>query len=115
MKKRGRHLAHADDEARHTVRKTIKKLRYGAEFFAGVFDTPRQRKRYRRFVAALETLQDDLGALNDLVTAPAALKALGLAGEPDAKRLLARGKRKALLASAADAHEDLIETRPFWR
>lgn len=115
VKRRGRHLARADDETRHTVRKDAKKLRYGAEFFAGLYDTPRERRRHRKFVAALADLQDELGALNDLATAPQILAELGLTDEPDSAKLLKGGKRKALIAAAAETHGDLIDAKRFWR
>lgn len=115
VKKGGRNLAHADDTTRHELRKDAKKLRYGVEFFAGLFTRKRERRRFERFLAALENLQDQLGALNDLATAPSLLKQLGLADEPGAKALLAGGRRKKLIAAAADAHDDLIDTKRFWR
>ena len=115
VKKGGRDLAHIDDEARHEVRKDAKKLRYASEFFASLFERKRERRRHKRFISALENLQDQLGALNDLATAPQLLKQLGLADDPDAARLLAEGKREALLEAAVDAHEDLIDMKQFWR
>lgn len=115
VKKRGRHLAAADDETRHAVRKDAKKLRYAAEFFATLFDRKREQRRHRRFVAALERLQDDLGALNDLSTAPEVLTRLGLIDLPGAAALLASGSRPALLDSAEAAHEALVDAKRFWR
>ncbi|SNT23369.1 CHAD domain-containing protein, partial [Sphingomonas laterariae] len=115
VKKGGRDLAHIDDETRHEVRKDAKKLRYASEFFASLFERKRERRRHKRFISALENLQDQLGALNDLATAPQLLKQLGLADDPDAARLLAEGKREALLEAAVDAHEDLIDMKQFWR
>ena len=115
VKKGGRDLARADDKARHKVRKDAKKLRYAAEFFAGLFERKREKRRYKRFVKALEALQDQLGALNDLATAAEVLEKLGVAGDPDAPRLLAGGQKKKLLEVAGDAHEDLFDTKPFWR
>ena len=115
VKRGGRDLAHADDETRHELRKDAKKLRYGAEFLAGVFATKPERRRYKKFVHALELLQDELGTLNDLATAPETLQELGLADDPEAARLMDAGKRKALLESAAEAHEELIDAKRFWR
>lgn len=114
VKKEGRDLADADDEGRHEVRKGAKKLRYAAEFFASLFARKRERRRHKRFVAALEALQDQLGALNDLATAPDVMEKLGVADDPDAPRLLARGGKKRLLETAGDAHEDLFDTKRFW-
>lgn len=115
MKKEARDLAHADDRARHEVRKHAKKLRYAGEFFASLFARKRERRRYKRFVAALEVLQDQLGLLNDLATAPDILKKLGVAGDPEAARLLARGRKKSLVEKADRAREALLDTKRYWR
>ncbi len=114
VKKDGRDLAGADDEARHELRKDAKKLRYAAEFFASLFERKRDKRRYKRFIAALEALQDELGALNDLATAPEVLEKLGVADDPEASTLLAEGRKKKLVAAAADAHEELVDTKRFW-
>lgn len=114
VKKRGRHLTEIDDTARHRVRKTAKKLRYAAEFYASLFDTSGEERRRERFVATLKKLQDHLGTLNDLAVAPAILERLELSDEPGAAALLGHG-RKPQLRSAADAYRALAETRRFWR
>jgi triphosphatase len=113
VKKDGRGLAHAHDEARHDVRKDAKKLRYASEFFRSLFERKAERRRYKTFVAALEELQEQLGALNDLATAPAALNELGLAEAPGAA-LLSAEQKSALIEAAAEAYEDLVETKRFW-
>lgn len=114
VKKDGRDLAAADDRARHEVRKDAKKLRYAAEFFASLFARKGKQRRYKRFVAALEALQDQLGLLNDLATAPEILKKLGVAEDPDAAELLARGQKQNLIAKAEAAGEKLFDTKRFW-
>jgi len=115
VKKQGRDLAELDDETRHEVRKAAKKLRYASEFFRALFDDKRQRRRYKRFVSALEELQDRLGALNDLVAAPGLLDRAGLLEAPGAAPLLAAGHKRKLLDSAADAHAALVDAKRFWR
>ena len=115
VKKDGRDLEKADDETRHEVRKDAKKLRYASEFFAALFDAKRERKRHKRFLAALEDLQDHLGALNDLATAPEEMVKLGLQDDPEAQRLLKSGGKDELIAQAADAHETLADAKRFWR
>jgi triphosphatase len=50
---------------RHKLRIYLKKLRYGAEFFAAVF--PKGGHSQQRFIRRLEALQDTLGKLNDHV------------------------------------------------
>jgi inorganic triphosphatase YgiF len=114
--KGGRDLAAVTDRVRHEVRKDAKKLRYGAEFFRALFDTDRHRRRYGQFIAALEQLQEDLGSLNDIATAPLILGRLGLGDDPDAAALLTTSDRKeALLENAAGASEALLRAKRFWR
>jgi len=112
VKKQGRDLAKGDDQARHTLRKNAKKLRYAGEFFTALFDRKRERRRYKRFISALEALQDELGALNDLVTAPAILSSLDIADGPALRFPVSRRK---MLDAAGEAHEALVDARRFWR
>ncbi|AJR24880.1 MULTISPECIES: CYTH and CHAD domain-containing protein [Sphingobium] len=112
--KEGRGLAGLSDEARHEVRKDAKKLRYASEFFAGLFEGRKARRRRGKFIAALEQVQSELGALNDLVAAPGLLAHYGLGGEEARLRPKRKRKRK-LLGAAARAHEDLLEAPRFWR
>lgn len=115
VKKGGERLKDIDDEARHELRKDAKKLRYAAEFFRPLFDGKGEKARQKAFIAALEELQDELGALNDLATAPHVLDRLGIAADPEAAALVAGGKKKPLIAAAADAHADLVEADRYWR
>ena len=115
VKEGSRNLRGTDDEARHEVRKDAKKLRYAAEFFALLFDGKGEKAQRKCFIVALESVQDKLGALNDLATAPHLLGRLGIADDPEASALLAGGKKKALIAAAADAHGNLIDSGRYWR
>jgi inorganic triphosphatase YgiF len=114
VKKGGRHIETIDDDARHEVRKAAKKLRYSAEFYAGLYDRKRQLSRHKDFVAALTDLQDQLGALNDLVTAREVLDGLGLAKDPQSAKLLGATSKPKLLKAASDACDKMIEADPFW-
>lgn len=108
----GEHMEQLADEERHEVRKDAKKLRYAVEFFAGLFDGKKQRRRQAKFLAALEDLQTELGTLNDLAMMPKALTHYGLeAGSlsPDA------GKKRKLLKAAAKAQAALAEAKRFWK
>lgn len=115
VKRGGRNITGADDEARHEVRKDAKKLRYTAEFFASLFAAKAEKRRLKKFIAALEKLQDRLGALNDLATGAQTLEWLGLADTPDAKPLLGKKTGKALIKGAAEAHDELMDSERFWR
>lgn len=58
-----RRIAVLDDEARHRLRIEVKRLRYGIDFFDGLFDA----KAAATFVEVLGDLQDALGKLTDAV------------------------------------------------
>lgn len=115
VRKDGRDLQHLEDDARHQLRKDAKKLRYAAEFFGPLFDGKRERPSQKSFLSALAEIQDHLGALNDLATAPRVLERHALADDRDASTLLAHGRKKELLAAAADAHADLVDADRYWR
>ncbi|WP_157216605.1 CYTH and CHAD domain-containing protein [Flavisphingomonas formosensis] len=115
VKKSGKDLAGLDDEARHELRKAAKKLRYASEFFHALFDGKRAKRRYKRFISTLEELQDRLGALNDMATAPELLDRLGLADAPGAAPLIGTRHKRKLLDTAADAHDALLDCKRFWR
>ena len=57
--------ARPDAEERHQLRLDVKKLRYAAEFLAGLWAKKPQPAQRDRFIAALKDLQDRLGDLND--------------------------------------------------
>lgn len=115
VKKGGHDMARLEDEVRHDVRKDAKKLRYAAEFFAPLFEGKRELSLQKKFIAALEEVQEQLGALNDLATAPHVLERLGVADDPEASSLLAGGRKKSLLSAAADAHDDFANAPRYWR
>lgn len=112
--KHGRRMTTLDDQRRHEVRKKAKKLRYASEFFAELFaGTKKERRRYVRYIEVLEELQDELGALNDLVTMPSLLARYGLTDDvAGAKGGVGKKKR---VAAAADAHKELADAKRFWR
>lgn len=115
LKKDGATLSKLDDERRHEVRKDAKKLRYAAEFFASLFDGKRGRSRYAKFIAAMEALQDDLGALNDLVSMPGVLEEHSLLHHPARDTLLSHANKDALIDSAQLHVDDVLDTKRFWK
>ncbi|MBI5430815.1 MAG: CHAD domain-containing protein [Nitrosomonadales bacterium] len=61
----GKQLNTVDAERLHALRILAKKLRYSAEFFAGLYD----RQKTRAFLAALSEVQEVLGQINDVAVA----------------------------------------------
>ncbi|MGK6323682.1 CHAD domain-containing protein [Sphingomonas sp. DT-51] len=110
IKRRGRELAELDDEDRHRVRILAKKLRYAAGFFEMLYTGKKARLRFKAFLKSMEALQDRLGELNDLATAPNLLARFGL----DTNVAMPAGRREALLAHAAEAHQALMDAKRFW-
>lgn len=115
LKRHGRALDAIDDEHRHEARKDAKKLRYAAEFFSSLYLEKASARRYKRFLATMQELQDQLGDLNDLVTGPVVLDRIGLGDHPNAKKLVPQSSRSDLIASSQAALEDLTDLKRFWR
>lgn len=123
VKKRGRDLDTLSPEDRHQVRIAAKKLRYGAEFFGGLFTGKKAGKRQAAFVKVLSELQDCLGDLNDIATGHELLNDLTDTDLKATSAVFAAGMTAAdiearsgkLLKAAAQAHQELVDLRPFWR
>ncbi|WP_332800547.1 CYTH and CHAD domain-containing protein [Sphingomonas sp. PB2P12] len=110
MKRRGHDLDHLDDEARHRIRIIAKKLRYATGFFQSLYTRKPDRRRFKTFTRHLEALQDHLGILNDLATAPALMERFGL----DQEASLPSAERQQILSDATEAYERLIAAKRFW-
>lgn len=115
LKKHGQDLSGVDDEHRHEVRKDAKKLRYAAEFFRSLFPDKRGERRYKRFVGAMEALQEELGALNDLATGPVVLEEYGLRSFAGADELIVHADKTKLTRAAQNALDDVLDSKRFWR
>jgi len=109
--------AAGSDQARHKLRIALKNLRYGVDFFAGLFGHARSRRAYAKRMAAL---QDLLGLRNDIVVARIYLKELRDEIGPEADRIVEfiRGWH-AREAAAADqaigkAWKKFKRTEIFW-
>jgi triphosphatase len=63
--KRGRHIRSASEDQLHRLRRSVKKLRYAAEFLESLY----KRKQARKYLDACKALQESLGASNDSTTA----------------------------------------------
>lgn len=114
LKKDGKALSSIDDEHRHEVRKDAKKFRYAAEFFGSLFADKRGASRHKKFLSAMETLQDDLGALNDLATAPHVLEKHGLAEHPARDSVVPHADKQVLIEKAQASLDDVLDTKRFW-
>ena len=118
MRKRGKQLAQLDANKRHKLRIQVKKLRYAAEFFSGLCQNKKAVRRQKKFMPALERLQDGLGDLNDiavderLIASAAAPKRAFAAG-------LLTGREEAreneALSNAIDGYIKLVKAKSFWR
>jgi CHAD domain-containing protein len=88
-------LPNATNETLHQARIAGKRLRYTLEFFAEALG-----RKVEQELAPLVALQENLGALQDGITAQAHIAALGLAQDPGAQEYLAfrEQERAALLA-----------------
>ncbi len=106
--KRGKGFPDITDEARHELRIALKNLRYGAEFFGGLFDRGRKAKSYAGGISAL---QDILGSHNDMVSARQFLREISAAAGPAAEKgsgfMLGWHARGTAIADA--------ELRGFWK
>jgi triphosphatase len=117
VRKAGKHLALLSIEQRHTLRKALKTLRYGAASLAGLYPA----RRARRYLDTVARLQDVLGALNDLAVAQ------GLASNlcaPAGRALAGAVSRlEAIFAKRLTGRVEALEpawrafrsAEPFWR
>lgn len=125
FEKKARDLAALGPKARHRLRIKVKKLRYATDFFASAFTSRKSILRQKAFSSALETLQDRLGELNDMVAGrnPGALDLasvddIGRAGlRVVLERMLAArdGSEQRLLKAAQKASNEAMLVRRFWK
>lgn len=120
--KLGKSFETLSTEQRHEVRIALKKVRYAAEFFVGLYPSMRARP----FITAMRHLQNTLGASNDVATAEHLLDTLVKKAKGDRKTTesLTLGAGKILGWHTRAAHEAEInivrqwvtftESRPFW-
>jgi triphosphatase len=127
--KRGAHLKRLDAERRHKLRIQAKKLRYASEFFAGAFPGKKTRERRRRFLSALEQLQDALGDLNDIAVHEGLTEqivdnkdVMGKRRRGRAKKAFAAGRVSgreearvaSVLRDAQRAYRIVAGAKPYW-
>lgn len=105
-------LESLDQSGRHRLRVQIKRARYAAEFFGGLY----ARDAVRPYVAALSELQDCLGSLTDINMARALLRDFEF-GEEIELRLLGAWAARATDAarSLESAFEAATRCAGFWK
>ena len=98
------------DTERHTLRKRIKRLRYGLDFLGSLFP----RRRVKRYLAALSEAQEVFGEYNDLCMAEGLL-----AQGDDPGAWFARGwlaaRREEMLLKCQSALVALADAPKFWK
>jgi CHAD domain-containing protein len=131
IKRRGRNLEGLDPGRRHKLRIRAKRLRYGLEFFSGLYGGDKDQARLQAMLKTLKGLQDGLGALNDVEVARGKGQALAEGGGRAAGDSEIEGVQEAyaigiavglrltgeaeLLAQAAKDYDALMDIKPFWR
>ena len=129
IRRRGAKIGDLSPEALHQLRIQIKKTRYAAEFFAGVYRGKKATKQYEKFRTTLKQLQNCLGGFNDIVTRKALCAGIlarpnrNLSVEQNRHRAFAAGlitgdqhaQVRKLLERARKAHGRFDNAKPFWR
>ncbi|EJJ28191.1 hypothetical protein [Rhizobium sp. CF142] len=80
-----------------------------AEFFGSLFDDKRWARRHKKFLSAMETLQDDF------TTAPYVLENHGLAEHPARDTVVPHADKQILIEKAQASLDDVLDTKRFWR
>jgi triphosphatase len=120
VRRRGKALAGGkpdgkDAAALHRLRIAVKKLRYASDALANLYG-----KRCKKSLAGLATLQDSLGALNDLAVAGRLMHALATAHPEIAFCAghvvgLLSADAKQQVGSKQRIKRELAAIKPFWR
>ena len=111
----GARLGELEEEPRHRLRIDVKKLRYALEFVGSLHQSAGARRK--RFMTALESLQEELGLLNDMATARTISANLSDAGEiaADLAPSCATIEEAGHLAEAEAQFRKLRKAGTFWR
>jgi inorganic triphosphatase YgiF len=107
----GNNLIDLDDETRHELRITAKKLRYAAEFFGSLYQSKAETKRHKR-------LHRGDGGPPGSTRQPAPLQPLSeldLSNVAGAEDLVSAADKDKLLHDAAEAHDIFVDAKRFWR
>ena len=101
-------FADLDDEARHRLRKRLKRLRYSLDFVAPLFAA----KSVAAYLALLKPAQEALGQCNDVALAEAACMAAGAPSPGDAYLLGWLSARRDVLAGTAAKRLKALSAAP---
>jgi len=107
VRRRGRHIDSNDLRKLHDIRKSVKKLRYGAEAMTDVFS----HNAVKKFVKPTKKLEKCFGQLNDAATARRQLATLSVDGGVG----ILPGTAAMDDWCAARAEKDLAAVRAAWR
>ncbi|MDP9108119.1 MAG: CHAD domain-containing protein [Pseudomonadota bacterium] len=105
LRRRHKKAVDGDQRMRHRTRIAAKNLRYAVEFFSALYSG----KETRQLLKALASLQDELGAANDLVVADRLLQTLASHGATSSDVGYVRG-----FLAATYEHETCVQPRA-WR
>lgn len=119
VRRQARNLEDLDVEARHELRKQLKKLRYGVDFFGPMWP----EETAAPYAKALRKLQNVFGSLNDIAMAEARLSGedAPCADHPAAQRAIGRMLGRMEMTAEADwtralARWQALEAlKPFWK
>lgn len=114
VKRNGARLGKTDADDRHRLRLDVKKLRYSAEFLAGLATRKAKLARYERFVTALKILQESLGDLNDAEAAQTITTKLTQGLRGNAVRLRGKAAAAETIATAEEALRAASEAAGYW-
>lgn len=115
--KRGRHIGRRSDEELHSFRKSLKKLRYGADYLSPLYPS----KAVKPYLKRCKALQELLGRNNDAAMAAVLAGSLSrddsveIAFAIDGLAKLAAKRRGKALHRLPKAWHDFEEASPFWR
>jgi triphosphatase len=117
--KRAKDFAHQSAKKRHKLRIALKKMRYAAELFAGLYDVAEARQ----FIQRLKRLQDDLGDANDVRVARDIVASLAPPGRRSTgiahagRRILEWHRRRIAKNEPNLRHhvDEMLTAEPFWR
>jgi triphosphatase len=124
LRKRAKSFAELDARRRHKLRIQAKKLRYATDFFSGLFSGKKADERRTTFIAALKTVQDGLGDLNDITVHENIISAAGTRRRRTSRKRafaagLLTGREDARLDTSMKTAESALarfaKTKPYWK